>query len=103
MIFHKIMQAESTHHTKKIMRMKKFGTLDMAKPITKNNLTMVKRTTFQSDYKPLYEQVSLIILRHNLLYGVRGNTPQARRSRVRFPISSLEFFIDSILPATVWP
>jgi len=85
------------------MRMKKFGTLDMAKAITKNNLTVVKRTTFQSDYKPLYEQVSLINLSHNLLYGVRGNAPRARRLRVRFPIGSLEFFIDSILPAAVWP
>ena len=94
------MQAESTRHTK-IMGTKKFGTLDMAKPNTKNNLTVVKRTTVQSDYKPLYEQVSLITLRHNLLYGVRGSTPKVRRSRVRFPIESLEFFIDSILPAAV--
>jgi hypothetical protein len=28
---------------------------------------------------------------------------QAGRSRVRFPMVSLEFFIDIILPATVWP
>jgi hypothetical protein len=83
-IFHKIMQSESMRHTK-IMGMKKFVTLDMAKPNTKINLTVVKRTTVQSDYKPLYEHVSLINLRHNLLYGVRGNAPQARRSRVRFP------------------
>jgi hypothetical protein len=42
------MQAESTRHTK-IMGMKKFGTLDTAKPNTKNKLTVIKRTTVQSD------------------------------------------------------
>ena len=31
-----------------------------------------------------------------------GTTLQARRSRVRFLMVSLEFFIDIILPATVW-
>jgi hypothetical protein len=29
--------------------------------------------------------------------------PQAARDRVRFPRVSLEFFIDIILPAAVWP
>ena len=28
---------------------------------------------------------------------------QAGRSRVRFPIVSLEFIIDTILPASLWP
>jgi hypothetical protein len=28
---------------------------------------------------------------------------QAGRSRVRFPIMSLEFFIDIILPVPLWP
>jgi hypothetical protein len=32
-----------------------------------------------------------------------GTTLQAGRSRVRFPIVSLEFFIDIILPAALWP
>jgi len=32
-----------------------------------------------------------------------GTALQVGRSRVRFPIVSLEFFIDIILPATVWP
>jgi hypothetical protein len=33
----------------------------------------------------------------------RGTALQGGRSRVRFPIMSLEFFIDVILPAALWP
>ena len=33
----------------------------------------------------------------------RGTTLQAGRSRVRFPMVSLEFFIDSILLFALWP
>ena len=32
-----------------------------------------------------------------------GTALQTGRSRVRFPIVALEFFIDIILPSTVWP
>jgi len=32
-----------------------------------------------------------------------GTALQAEMSRVRFPMVSLEFFIDIILPATPWP
>ena len=32
-----------------------------------------------------------------------GTALQAGRSRVRFPMVSLEFFIDIILPVTLWP
>jgi hypothetical protein len=37
--------------------------------------------------------------------GVRGGTVvlHAGRSRVRFPMVSLEFFIDIILPTALWP
>ena len=41
--------------------------------------------------------------------GVRGGAVgcstllQAGRSPVRFPVASLEFFIDIILPAALWP
>jgi hypothetical protein len=33
----------------------------------------------------------------------RGTALQTGRSRVRFPMVSLEFFIDIILPAALWP
>ena len=33
----------------------------------------------------------------------RGTALQAKRSRVRFPMMSLEFFIDMILLAALWP
>ena len=33
----------------------------------------------------------------------RGTALQVGRSRVRFPVVSLEFFIDIILPASLWP
>jgi len=33
----------------------------------------------------------------------RGTAIQAGRSRVRFPMVSLEFFVDIILPAALWP
>ena len=32
-----------------------------------------------------------------------GNALQVGRSRVRFPIVSLELFIDIILPTALWP
>jgi hypothetical protein len=32
-----------------------------------------------------------------------GTALQTGRSRVRFPMVSLEFFIDTILPAALWP
>jgi hypothetical protein len=34
--------------------------------------------------------------------GGRGTMPQARRSRVRFPMRSLDFSVYLILPAALW-
>ena len=48
---------------------------------------------------------------YNLIFCIRGprggavgwgNAPQVGRSRVRFPIVSLEFFINTVLPAALW-
>jgi hypothetical protein len=33
----------------------------------------------------------------------KGTTPQTSRSRVRFPMVSLEFFTDTIFPVALWP
>ena len=33
----------------------------------------------------------------------KGTVLQAGRSRIRFPVASLAFFIDIILPAALWP
>ena len=34
---------------------------------------------------------------------LRGTALQTGRSQVRFPMASLEFFTDIILPAALWP
>jgi hypothetical protein len=73
-------------------------------------------------YNTLYYYFSVgnvllcVIYQLNLLYlcilheyhGTRwrsgwGTALQTRRSRDRFPMVSLEFFIDTILPVTLWP
>jgi hypothetical protein len=49
----------------------------------------------------------IIFIHHSAAFlsnpTTQTTTPQARRSRVRIPMVSLEFFIDLILPAAQWP
>jgi hypothetical protein len=42
------------------------------------------------------------VLKLEQVYRDRGTAIQTGRSRVRFPMASLEFFIDMILPAALW-
>ena len=52
---------------------------------------------------------TFISVSYPLAVGARGGAVgwgtalKAGRSRVRFPMVSLEFFVDIILPAAVWP
>ena len=45
------------------------------------------------------------LITHNIYFytTLRPNALQAGRSRVRYPMVSLEFFIDVILPTALWP
>ena len=36
-------------------------------------------------------------------FSIKSTTLQAARSRIRFPMGSLSFFSDLILPAALWP
>jgi hypothetical protein len=56
-----------------------------------------------------YLRIIIIIIIIHHYYGVRGGAVgwgtalQTGRSRVWFPMVSLEFFIAIILPAALWP
>jgi hypothetical protein len=58
-------------------------------------------------FSPLHQHKSSNMTM-SFIYGVRGNAGDSRsvlktgRSRVRFPMGSLAFFIDIILPAALW-
>ena len=60
-------------------------------------------------YCPTNAFYSFLISPIPVTYGARGSAfswgtaLQFGRSRVRFPMASLEFFIDIILPAALWP
>jgi len=57
----------------------------------------------------VYIYIYIYIYIYTHIYGARGGAVgwgtalQVRRSRVRFPMMSLEYFIDIILPAALWP
>ena len=77
---------------------KKFGYLDSG--LQENVLRMRPPNKLKdSPHRPLFQTTLSII------GGVvgRGTALQATKSQVRFPIVSLEFFIDIILPAALWP
>ena len=70
----------------------------------------VQSILFMFSYCNFYSKLRSQIMKiQAVLRRARGSTVgwgtavQVRRSRVRFPKVSLEFFIDIILPAALWP
>jgi len=66
-------------------------------------------STTMGGYINKYIYLLIFIDQNSTECGVRsgafswGTAPQAGRSRVWFPMVSLDFFIDIILPAALWP
>ena len=56
------------------------------------------------DYESIFGRLALKLCNHSHVVGAfgGGTSLRAGRSRVRFPMVSLEFLIDIILPAALW-
>jgi len=70
---------------------------------------MVKRNVVHVGAEHCGRVVNNGLFYFKLVYITTGDTVgsgtalQGWRSRVRFPMASLEFFIDTILPTALWP
>ena len=79
--------------------------------LIKNSMNVIRhlklRHTRQQDIYTVYHIIGWFI--HKSVSGVRGGAfgwgtaLQAGRSQFQFPVVLLEFFIDIILPAALWP
>ena len=74
----------------------------------RNRLRSLRCKSLDVETIGLDHSVNYFFLHYIVLVGARGSAvgwgtaQQAGRSRVRFPMVSLVFFIDIILPATLW-
>jgi len=69
----------------------------------------LKQPRFNCNFYKVYTRRTVWDYKYELLGHAAGGAVelgpalQAGRLRVRFPMVSLEFFIDIILPITLWP